>query len=88
VDPTRPVNTTSGYVHVITDILAVHHRTQVEDQIKALTDLLLEQPHIAGYVYTQLTDVEQEVNAVYTYDRKPKSNLERPERIFNPPRSS
>jgi hypothetical protein len=25
-----------------------------------------------GYCYTQLTDVEQEQNGLYTYDRKPK----------------
>ena len=27
---------------------------------------------IAGICYTQLTDVEQEVNGLLTYDRKPK----------------
>ena len=25
-----------------------------------------------GYCYTQLTDVEQEQNGLYTYDRRPK----------------
>ena len=28
-----------------------------------------------GYCYTQLTDVEQEINGLVTYDRKPKCNL-------------
>ena len=28
--------------------------------------------HIAGYCYTQLTDVEQEQNGLYFYDRRPK----------------
>jgi len=37
-----------------------------------LTDVLLGHPHMAGLCYTQLTDVEQEVNGLYTYDRKPK----------------
>ena len=32
----------------------------------------LDNPHLAGFCYTQLTDVEQEVNGIYTYDRKPK----------------
>jgi len=38
----------------------------------ALTKALLDNPHIAGFCYTQLTDVEQEVNGLYAYDRKPK----------------
>ena len=29
-------------------------------------------PRICGFCYTQLTDVEQEVNGLYTYDRQPK----------------
>ena len=41
-------------------------------RLKGLTDILLDNPHMFGYCYTQLTDVEQEQNGVYTYDRKPK----------------
>jgi beta-galactosidase/beta-glucuronidase len=37
-----------------------------------LAKALLDNPHVAGLCYTQLTDVEQEVNGLYTYDRKPK----------------
>ena len=29
-----------------------------------------------GFCYTQLYDVEQEVNGLYTYDRKPKMDME------------
>jgi beta-galactosidase/beta-glucuronidase len=32
-------------------------------------------PAIAGICYTQLTDVEQEVNGLLTYDRKPKFDI-------------
>jgi hypothetical protein len=32
--------------------------------------------------HTQLTDVEQEVNGVYTYDRKPKFDIKRLKSIF------
>lgn len=32
----------------------------------------LECEPLSGFVYTQLTDVEQEVNGLYTYDRRPK----------------
>jgi beta-galactosidase/beta-glucuronidase len=31
-------------------------------------------PAWAGYCYTQLTDVEQEINGLMTYDRKPKAD--------------
>jgi beta-galactosidase/beta-glucuronidase len=157
LDPTRPINDASGYVHVETDIFTVHDydqipetfkaryapvspdspekafvriqevsvpyegqpyvvdeyggtfwtedyvnhpekagggrsrwgygksRKQVEDRIKELTDILLNHPHISGYTYTQLTDVEQEVNGVYTYDRKPKFDIKRLKGIFGAP---
>jgi len=157
IDPTRPINDASGYVHVETDIFTVHDydqnpdtfreryatvspdspedafvqvrersvpyegqpyivdeyggtfwtkdhlnhpekagkgrnnwgygktREQVEDRIKALTDILLNHPHIVGFTYTQLTDVEQEVNGVYTYDRKPKFDIKRLKSIFGSP---
>ncbi|MHC4691253.1 MAG: glycoside hydrolase family 2 protein [Planctomycetota bacterium] len=157
IDPTRPINDASGYVHVETDIFTVHDydqnpdsfrkryasvspdspedafvcvrersvpyegqpyivdeyggtfwtkdhvnqpkkagkgrsswgygkmREQVEDRIKALTDILLNHPHIVGFTYTQLTDVEQEVNGVYTYDRKPKFDIKRLKSIFGAP---
>ena len=39
---------------------------------EGLTNALLDNPKIMGFCYTQLTDVEQEVNGIYTYDRGPK----------------
>ncbi len=39
---------------------------------KGLTDALLDNPDHFAFCYTQLTDVEQEQNGLYTYDRKPK----------------
>lgn len=157
LDPTRPINDSSGYVHVKTDIFTVHDYHQdpdvlkqryapvapgarekvyvnhaslsvpyegqpyvvdeyggtfwtknytdqpekagsgrgnwaygktaemVEDQIEALTAVFLRHPHIAGFTYTQLYDIEQEVNGLYTYDRKPKFNLGRLKKIFGAP---
>ena len=41
-------------------------------RFKGLTEALLENPYITGLCYTQLTDVEQETNGLYTYDRKKK----------------
>ena len=42
------------------------------NRLKGLTDVLLDNPNIMGLCYTQLTDVEQEQNGLYTYDRRPK----------------
>ncbi len=37
----------------------------------------------AGFCYTQLTDVEQEINGLMTYDRKPKADPAEFAKIFN-----
>jgi beta-galactosidase/beta-glucuronidase len=42
-----------------------------------LVQALRRNPLIAGYCYTQLTDVEQEINGLMTYDRKPKVDPEK-----------
>lgn len=42
------------------------------DRYRRLTETLLENPKICAFCYTQLYDIEQEVNGLYTYDRKPK----------------
>jgi len=39
---------------------------------KALTESLLFHPAISSFCYTQLYDIEQETNGIYTYDRRPK----------------
>ncbi len=39
---------------------------------EGLTATLLDNPNICAFCYTQLYDVEQETNGLYTYDRKPK----------------
>lgn len=155
LDPTRPINDCSGYVHVETDIFTVHDydqnpetfrrryasvapdgkdvfirfpdisapykgqpyvvdeyggtfwtaehvdkepagnsrskwgygksAEQVEELIGELTLILTSHPEIAGFCYTQLTDVEQEVNGIYTYDRKLKFNTERLKNYFGAP---
>ena len=40
-----------------------------------LADALLDNPRIFGFCYTQLTDVEQERNGIYFYDRTPKMDV-------------
>jgi len=42
------------------------------ERYEGLTDALLKNPDICAFCYTQLYDVEQECNGLYTYDRKPK----------------
>lgn len=45
---------------------------EVIERYRGLTEVLLNNPNIGAFCYTQLTDVEQEQNGLYTYDRKPK----------------
>lgn len=118
-DNTRPVIDTSGYVHVITDVLDCHdydqnpetfkqryeesdpelsfvseyggiwwqpenpekgwgygNRPASEEEFiaryKGLTEALLNNPKMCAFCYTQLTDIEQEVNGLYYYNRVPK----------------
>ena len=139
LDPSRPVNDASGWVHVDTDLWTVHHYTQDADELARLLapypavlrnepelepayagqPLLLDEfggikwipngeavrpddwgygdearseaefverlaalvaaarahDHVAGYCYTQLTDVEQERNGLLTADRRPKLDV-------------
>ena len=148
IDPTRPVNETSGYQHQKTDIWTVHHYEPIPEKLnKALnpkkgvyrnfphfetsyknqpyiideyggvwwlpkqlrkkmrswghgdavrpktlkevfermekqTEVVLKTKHIEGFCYTQLTDVEQETNGVYYYDRKIKFNIKKLKSIF------
>lgn len=149
LDPTRPVNDSSGYIHCRTDLWTVHTYTQdpgklakelapqpdtgvfrnvpqheppyegqpylvdefggikwippgdrafadnswgygdapktlqefmrrLEGQVRAIRSL----KHICGFCYTQLTDVEQEQNGIYKYDRSTKFNMARVRKAF------
>ncbi|HEX8463046.1 MAG TPA: glycoside hydrolase family 2 TIM barrel-domain containing protein [Abditibacterium sp.] len=42
-----------------------------------LCGVLLDNPAMFGYCYTQLTDVYQEENGIYNFDRTPKFDMER-----------
>ncbi len=150
LDPTRPVNETSGYIHVKTDLFTVHTYEQdpkklkeelspnqetgvfrrypkweatyngqpylvdefggilwipedrkpflptswgygeapkTEDEffkrLEGQVETVLSFDHICGYCYTQLTDVEQEQNGIYTYDRSEKFDMKKIKRIFS-----
>ena len=54
--------------------------TRLEGQVDALLSL---SGQVWGYCYTQLTDVEQEQNGIYCYDRSVKFDMDRIKAIFN-----
>lgn len=45
------------------------------ERLRSLYTGIAKIPQIMGICYTQLTDVEQEINGLLTYDRKPKFDL-------------
>jgi len=149
LDPTRPVNDSSGYIHVRTDLYTVHEyegdpetfkqiltpdaqrgvfrkipewdceykgqpylvdefggimwippdrkrhldtswgygeNPETEEdfyrRLEGLVEAIMNHKHICGYCYTQLTDIEQEQNGIYNYDRSPKFDMKRIRDIF------
>ncbi len=52
------------------------------ERLEGLTDAILFYDYICGYCYTQLTDVEQEQNGIYNYDRTPKFDMEKIRNVF------
>lgn len=52
------------------------------ERLEGLTDVILKNECIMGFCYTQLTDVEQECNGLYNYDRTPKFEAEKIKKIF------
>ena len=52
---------------------------RLEGQVRGLMSL---NKNMWGWCYTQLTDVEQEQNGIYYYDRKVKYDMERIRKIF------
>ncbi len=51
-------------------------------RLSALTDTLLSLEYMCGYTYTQLTDIEQEQNGIFNYDRSAKFDSARLKAIF------
>jgi hypothetical protein len=53
--------------------------TKPEELLAMYRDIMggiAELPFVAGFCYTQLTDIEQEINGLLTYDRQPKVSPE------------
>ncbi len=60
-----------GYGDRVRDEEGFHAR------FEGLTGVLLDDPQMFGYCYTQLTDVFQEENGIYRFDRSDKLDVER-----------
>lgn len=71
-------NTSWGYGDAPRSIDEFYDR--LEKQVEAVLSL---SDHIWGYCYTQLTDVEQEQNGIYYYDRSPKFDMKRIQAVFS-----
>ncbi len=50
---------------------------EVYTRYQGTIDALLDNPNLFGFCYTQLTDIEQEKNGLYYYDRKPKFDVKK-----------
>jgi beta-galactosidase/beta-glucuronidase len=76
-DPTRPADagSTWGY-DTVTDAREFEHR------LSALVGAVRSQSHFSGFVWTQLTDVQQEANGLLYFDRTPKLTLDAYRRMF------
>jgi hypothetical protein len=55
----------------------VRDEAEFYDRFTGLVDALLDNPLMFGYCYTQLTDVFQEENGIYRFDRSEKLDIAR-----------
>lgn len=58
-------------------------REEFHARVRAQVDAVLATPHVRGYCYTQLTDVEQEQNGLLSFAREPKLSLADYQAIFS-----
>ncbi len=75
----RPEDYSWGYGERPTTLEAFHAR------FAGLVETLLDDPTMFGYCYTQLTDVYQEQNGIYAFDRSEKFDMERIRRVQQRP---
>lgn len=54
-------------------------------RLKGQVEAIVSNPNICGFCYTQLTDVEQEQNGIYFYDRSAKFDMKIIKEIFEMP---
>ena len=63
--------------------LAPESKDEAFSRIEGLTAVLLESNCCTGFCYTQLYDVEQEKNGLFTYGREPKFDVEKLKKVFS-----
>ncbi len=61
---------------------AAQNVPEMLERMKELTDAILNERELSGYCYTQLTDVQQEVNGLFSFDRETKAPLEDYAEVF------
>lgn len=66
----------------------VDSQEEYEERLEDLVGAVLENPELAGFCYTQLTDTEQERNGLLTEDREPKIPMVRLREILTRPASA
>lgn len=54
----------------------VRNEEEFLKRYEGITQAIKNLPYVSGFCYTQITDVQQEVNGLLTIDRKPKVNME------------
>ena len=52
------------------------------ERFKAQCEVFLDHPDICGFCYTQFCDVMQEINGIYTFDRRPKFDVSRAKAVL------
>jgi hypothetical protein len=60
-------------------------KRELLERFRALAEVLLRNPRIAGFCYTQLTDIEQETNGLLTFDRRYKLDPRKVRAIVSQP---
>ncbi|MFC3480829.1 glycoside hydrolase family 2 protein [Kocuria carniphila] len=59
----------------------VRSKEEFYERFEGLTNVLLDDSNMFGYCYTQLTDVFQEKNGIYSFDRSRKFDVDRLRRV-------
>lgn len=63
----------------------VSNGEELLERYENLVTALLQSKAVQGFCYTQLTDVEQEINGLLSYDRRPKAGLDRIHKVTSQP---
>lgn len=78
-NPTKDTDRNGSWGYGKSAITKEDFYKRLESQVDALLSI---SDQVWGYCYTQLTDVEQEENGIYLYDRTPKYDSKRLKAIF------